>query len=153
MCADPSEHRMENSAQCFCYLFAIGKIRHNKYNEVERMSDCMVCHEVITQPLCATCHEQQVAAWLMERCPERPELLLQLVDRREELEGMHGSTSCIKCKGTMDLCSYCYTLHIFSWVKSILPESCEEFARIFFDGCDRAHIEERLTPRVVQIVV
>jgi succinate dehydrogenase/fumarate reductase-like Fe-S protein len=101
-----------------------------------------VCNDVITQPLCPACHEEQVVAWLMERAPEHPEYLLTLTERREELEGLHGTTTCIKCKCAMDVCSYCYALHFYEWVKKELPEHAMSFATHFFDGWNRDTIEQ-----------
>ena len=94
------------------------------------MPACVVCDEVVTQPLCASCLGRGIASWLQEKRPARPELLLQL----EELTGevlAPGETTCIRCGNPMGLCSACYTAHIHAWMARSLPDLAGEFLAIF----------------------
>ncbi len=93
--------------------------------------ECVVCEEVMTQPLCAACLEEEVAAWLQERVPERPELLFRLRDVGEELGSFGGTMRCFKCKGVMTVCGRCYAEHVDAWLARVQPLLIPEFRVLF----------------------
>ena len=95
------------------------------------MPACVACDEVITQPICANCLREEIATWLQERVPERPELLLRLEELTEEILAFGGETGCIKCRNPMSLCSHCYTEHIYAWVVEQFPRLAPEFRMHF----------------------
>ncbi len=90
---------------------------------------CVVCEEVITQPLCGSCLAQQVATWLLER--GEPGSLPGLAEATAEVLVREGVTSCIKCRAPMGLCSHCYLLHIGAWLAERHPTLVEEFTSLF----------------------
>ena len=104
------------------------------------MPACVICDEVVTQPLCASCLERGIASWLQEKHPERPELLLQLEELTEEVLA-DGETTCIRCGNPMGLCSACYTQHIRDWMRRTLPNLAAEFMAIFSLDPAFAHTE------------
>ncbi len=97
------------------------------------MPACETCGETITQPLCGACLGREMAAWLQERVPERPELLLQLEDLTDDVLG-DGDENCIKCRGPMRVCGRCYAESVFSWVTRSLPFHAPEFETLFLGG-------------------
>lgn len=98
------------------------------------MPTCEVCDDVITQPLCARCLEQQVATWLWEQMPEESNLFTTLSNLRDELCTLGGVTDCIKCGMAMSVCSFCYTEHVHRWVKKHYPHLEPEFRTLFYYG-------------------
>lgn len=94
------------------------------------MPACVVCDEVITQPLCGACLAQQVATWLVERAVPAT-ALRDLADVTEDILVRHGVTQCIKCGSPMGVCSYCYLVHVRSWLSLTLPELVPEFSSLF----------------------
>ncbi len=112
------------------------------------MPTCQVCDEVITQPLCAACLERQVSCWLRERLPAQPELLRRLEELGEEVRHPGGATWCIRCHAPMSVCSYCYTQHIFAWIREAFPRLADEFLALFSLTLGHAGYE-RLPRRLV----
>jgi len=100
-----------------------------KNQELLEMSECALCNEVITNPVCIDCVENEIAAWLYE---VKPELVKELRRKSEEIDLDYGETHCILCKNYMSICTFCYTNHIFEWLKIRVPEFIREF-RTFFD--------------------
>jgi len=86
-----------------------------------------MCNEVVTNPVCMNCVEKEVEAWLSE---VRPALVEELKAKTEEIEISFGDTNCILCNDKMCICTYCYTNHIFNWLKKY-PELIIEFRMIF----------------------
>ncbi|NQU98393.1 hypothetical protein HQ533_02915 [Candidatus Woesearchaeota archaeon] len=92
------------------------------------MSECIVCNEAITNPVCMGCVEEEIKAWL---CEVKPELVEELYTKTEEIDSGFGETSCILCHNWMSVCTYCYTIHIFDWLKIRAPELSKSFRTIF----------------------
>lgn len=91
------------------------------------MEECVLCNEVITNPVCMSCVETEMKVWLQER---KPDLIEELKTKTFELALDLGETNCVLCKNNMSVCTFCYTQHIRSWLKEY-PELLEEF-KIFF---------------------
>lgn len=75
--------------------------------------DCMLCKEPVTNPVCQDCLAQAIEQWLHEEAPEKIE---GLHTETEMIKSPHG-VRCIKCHKHFEICTYCYTKHIFNWLK------------------------------------
>ncbi|MBC8494695.1 hypothetical protein H8D36_00915 [archaeon] len=93
------------------------------------MSECLICEEVITNPVCTECLQKEMETWLYET---RPDLMEELQNRSFELFFDRGNTNCLVCKTEMSICPYCFTDHIRSWVIEKCPELLDKF-NIFFN--------------------
>lgn len=95
------------------------------------MSECVVCEQVITNPVCPDCLEQEVKTWLYE---VKPELVAEAEDKTTDIAWKAGSSTCILCKDKMTLCPYCYLKHIESLVKydSKLKDQFQTFFNFSF---------------------
>ncbi|MBU1201001.1 MAG: hypothetical protein KJ583_07555 [Nanoarchaeota archaeon] len=91
------------------------------------MNECIVCREVITNPVCVECIEMEIQTWLYEVKPELVEELNRVTD---EINFKFGDTSCILCKEDMSVCTYCYIHHILTWLEKH-PYLIGEFKRLF----------------------
>lgn len=78
-----------------------------------------------------------MTTWVWEKYPERVELLLELDDITDDVKVAGGFTTCIKCAMPMAVCSYCYTEHVFSWIRTNLPDLADEFHTLFRYGNDK----------------
>lgn len=76
--------------------------------------DCVLCKEPVTNPVCQDCLEEAVEQWLWEVAPEKVEGLHEETD----IVRAHGGVSCIRCKREFSVCTYCYTKHVFNWLRS-----------------------------------
>lgn len=78
-------------------------------------SECVMCEETITNPICPACLQEGVQQWLLEQGQA------QLADDVNELTrgvfANNGDAFCIKCDSVMSLCAYCYTKEVFNLVK------------------------------------
>lgn len=99
------------------------------------MGACVVCKEQITNPLSPERLAEQMKTWLME---SKPELINGLDKKTDELlPCSHEDDFCIVTGKRMSICPYCYTEHIFNWLRSIKLEAklMTEFLTYFhFDG-------------------
>lgn len=91
------------------------------------MSECILCEEAITNPVCMDCVEKEIETWLQE---VQPGLVNELKTKTEEIRLGLGKTYCILCDSDMCICTYCYTAHIFSWLKKY-PKLVKEFRMLF----------------------
>lgn len=100
------------------------------------MQECVLCRECITNPLCSSCVDVQLLDWLGEVSPS---LLRDFVVESKLDLGVFNNNACIKCRGFMDVCTYCYTEHVLSWLKSKNVSSAleEEFVRFFHFDLER----------------
>ena len=78
------------------------------------MGECVVCRETVTNPVCPSCLSAEIGAWLEET---KPELLERFNEASKEMDlVLFNEETCILCKQGMDVCTYCYTEHIFNWL-------------------------------------
>ena len=104
-------------------------------------AECVVCDEVITQPLCAPCVTDEMEVWLQE---VRPDLVDEMKTVASEMWISRGEMSCILCKDNMDVCTYCFTLHILNWLQD-KPELVPRFLQYFnFDLHYQGYAKELL---------
>ena len=101
------------------------------------MQECVLCKENITNPLCPNCISDQVITWLKE---VKPEIVEELRQETKKLDlGLFNKNECIKCKGFMDICTYCYTEHVFEWLKKkhTSKNTENEFIKFFHFDLER----------------
>lgn len=91
------------------------------------MRECIVCNQVITNPVCVDCMEKEVEVWLFE---SKPDLINELKDKTFEINLNSGETDCVLCGNQMCICTYCYSEHLLSWLKKY-PELASKFRKIF----------------------
>lgn len=97
---------------------------------------CLLCHEVITNPVCPQCLQAEMVHWLKER---RPELLPELL--AFNAEPYFTGTKCIICGSSMNICAHCYSADVFLWLKDISKELAEEFMDCFnFELKEHSHL-------------
>ena len=109
------------------------------------MQECVLCEEYITNPLCPDCIADQVSTWLRE---VKPELVEELRKETKKLTlSIFNENKCIKCKGFMDICTYCYTEHVFYWLKSQETQSdaTNEFVKFFHFDLERKGYSKSIT--------
>ena len=94
------------------------------------MEECVLCKEHITNPLCPECVGEQVKTWLFE---VRPDLVSALdIETSKMSLGLFNNNTCISCKKHMDVCTYCYTEHVFEWIGPLVEKNdLSEFLRFF----------------------
>ena len=76
--------------------------------------DCVLCKEPVTNPVCQDCLAEAIEQWLHESAPEKID---GLRNETEVLAYAHG-VKCIRCKHEFAVCTYCYTKHIFNWLRN-----------------------------------
>jgi hypothetical protein len=87
------------------------------------MSECVLCRETVTNPICMDCVNEGIEQWLKEK--NLPALDLDSF-------GVEGE-SCIRCKKSIDVCLYCHTKQVLDLLKirktdvSIIKEFVEFF--------------------------
>jgi len=82
-----------------------------------KVGACVMCGQQITNPLSPERLAEQMTTWLVET---KPELIEALNNKSEEIiPCVQGEDTCIVTGRRMDLCTYCYTEHIFDWLVEI----------------------------------
>ena len=83
---------------------------------------CVLCEEVITNPLCPCCLNEEAQQWLKEQGQDA------LANETHWISSglvQNGSTNCIKCKNPMAVCTYCTTqdmMHVVKHNKRLLEQ-------------------------------
>ena len=78
------------------------------------MSECVLCQEYVTNPVCSECLGKGVGQWLQENFPEKVVDFKALT--KNIPKGTYEDDRCIKCQKKMSVCTYCYTEEIFTWL-------------------------------------
>ncbi len=111
--------------------------------EVVKMGACVLCEQQITNPICPERLESQMKTWLLET---KPELIEELEEESRVFSKCADSEDvCIITKRHMNVCVYCYTEHIFNWLKQTNAdkETLSEFMQYFnFDLGWKGYYEE-----------
>lgn len=83
---------------------------------------CVLCEEVITNPLCPCCLNEEAQQWLMEQG------YAALADETHWIASslvQNGNVRCIKCQNPMAVCTYCTTqdlMHVVKRNKDLLKQ-------------------------------
>jgi hypothetical protein len=81
---------------------------------------CLICDEVISNPICTDCINAEIKDWLLER-------EIELIEDNNVI----GSTICCICGKNIDICPSCYTNDLYSMIKTKYPHLQEQFKTYF----------------------
>ncbi|MFA5176017.1 MAG: hypothetical protein WC413_02030 [Candidatus Nanoarchaeia archaeon] len=100
--------------------------------KMREIQPCVICDEVITNPICLDCLAREVEFWLRDRDPS---LLPEVRKIRHELNVYDNfqetSETCIKCKMEMNICPHCYCTKLLKLFQTKSPELVELFRKAF----------------------
>ncbi|HLC75083.1 MAG TPA: hypothetical protein VJH88_04485 [Candidatus Nanoarchaeia archaeon] len=89
-------------------------------------NSCVVCEEVITNPICPDCLARQMRAWLSEVKPA----LAGTIDGGY----VPGETNCLFCSKDMGICAHCYSRDVYEQLMLSDEKIAKEFmARFDFE--------------------
>ncbi len=90
--------------------------------------ECLLCGDVITNPICHACLGSEVEEWLSERMPK---LVPKLNKTGEMFDSYtHPGTNCILCGNNMNVCTHCYCYEVNKLFENY-PRLAEEFIEFF----------------------
>ena len=90
--------------------------------------ECLLCGDVITNPICFRCLEGEVEEWLSGRMPK---LVPRLKKTGEVFKSYtHTGTRCILCGDNMNVCTHCYCYEVNKLFENY-PRLTEEFVEFF----------------------
>ena len=88
--------------------------------------NCIVCQEIITNPLCSNCLGDQMRVMLGERDKELADAIIT--------SSVEGDINCIKCSNPMGLCAHCFCRDVYDYLDEKKHPLAKEFmARFDFD--------------------
>ena len=94
------------------------------------MQECVVCEQVITNPLCVDCLGEEIKSWLVEK-GKSSSIIKRLDLFTQSLHSSEG-VSCVHCKGKTRVCPSCYTKEVYELLKEELTrEELEEYDLYF----------------------
>ena len=84
---------------------------------------CVVCNEIITNPICPDCLAEKMQYWLAENNPKLA----------RNIKGYHldGPTKCIFCGKGMSICAHCFSRDIYDYLEEKSQRLAKEFAARF----------------------
>lgn len=93
------------------------------------MSECVLCTETATNPLCMGCVNEGIEQWLKEQ---------NLPVLKQDFFGVEGD-HCIRCTKAIDVCLYCHTKQVFDWLKdqNVQKDKLMEFLEFFHFDLDK----------------
>ncbi|HIG98434.1 TPA: hypothetical protein HA231_03350 [Candidatus Woesearchaeota archaeon] len=102
-----------------------GKMHSGAYSSKH---ECLLCGDVITNPICYTCLESEVKDWLEDRMPQ----LVPTVKKTGRMFASyaHQGTRCILCGDNMNVCTHCYCYEVNKLFQNY-PRLAEEFVEFF----------------------
>jgi|SRR3989344_5155786 len=77
---------------------------------------CVLCGEVITNPICINCLEKEIEYWLMDKKPRTISMIRYSTKNFNSYA--HDVTNCVICGNNMNVCPHCYVKEISSMIKS-----------------------------------
>jgi ferredoxin len=99
--------------------------------EVLKMGECVLCRETVTNPVCPECLAEEMAAWLGE---SRPDLVDGLrLKTKGMAQHLFDDNKCVLCGKDLDVCSYCFTEHIFEWLLSLKEHALLKEYMVYFN--------------------
>jgi len=77
---------------------------------------CVLCGEVITNPICVNCLEREMEHWLMDK---KVKTMFMVRDSTKNFNSYtHDVMKCIICGKNMNVCPHCYVKEISGMIKS-----------------------------------
>lgn len=93
------------------------------------MSQCVVCEEVITNPVCSECLTTEIRQWLVDKKPSLVPLFEDKIDIFDSYT--HKSSACVICMGDMNVCPHCLCMEVYLWLQEDYRQYAEEFLDLF----------------------
>ncbi len=90
---------------------------------------CLICDEVITNPICPVCLGNEMANWLYEQDNSLDGDFTGVVSNN--LRFGHDITSCIICKKEMNICPHCFSKEVYEMLLEKNPMIAEKFRQCF----------------------
>ena len=90
--------------------------------------ECLLCGDVIANPICFRCLEGDVEEWLGDRLPKLVPRLKKTGDVFRSYA--HSGTRCILCGDNMNVCTHCYCYEVNKLFENY-PRLAEEFIEFF----------------------
>ncbi|MEM2932755.1 MAG: hypothetical protein QW622_00885 [Candidatus Pacearchaeota archaeon] len=87
---------------------------------INRVELCLICQEAIFTPICPKCLTKEVNTWAIQSLKGKKYEKLRHEIGSEMLRLSKydfPSTKCIKCKGNVFICPYCFTESIYEIIK------------------------------------
>ncbi len=85
------------------------------------MGTCVLCEEQITTPLGPERLGEEIATWMREAYPAQLDNFRKASDELLFTGNKNGLDKCIITHKPMQVCTYCYTEHVFKWLLSTKP--------------------------------
>ena len=90
--------------------------------------ECLLCGDVITNPICYTCLEGEIEEWLSNKMPK---LVPKLKKTGKTFSSYtHRGTTCILCGSNMNVCTHCYCYEVHKMFDNY-PKLADEFVNFF----------------------
>ena len=105
-------------------------------------TSCLVCGEVITNPVCTECLANEIEDLLFSKNPNlipHIKLLSRIVEPREE-----NLTTCIFCGEKIDTCMFCFVQDILELLQNSCPELIDSFLEHFSYGAAYKEVPEEV---------
>jgi len=86
---------------------------------------CVLCNEVITNPICLDCLGNAMQQWAEIT---KPGLEKKIKEKLELFNSYtHKVTTCVVCGKNINICAHCLSNKIFKWLERNHPETTESF--------------------------
>lgn len=80
-----------------------------------QIGDCVVCGDVITNPICVSCLQKEMEHWLLDRKPEVSSLIKNTTACFKSYT--HDVMECVICGENMNVCAHCYSKDVIDFIK------------------------------------
>lgn len=77
--------------------------------------ECVVCCDVITNPVCISCLQIEMEHWLLDRKPAIVSLIRNTTTCFKSYT--HDVIKCVICGGNMNVCAHCYSKDVIDFIK------------------------------------
>ena len=90
---------------------------------------CPVCMDVIDNPICPECIQEEIEQWLSNKSPRYMDNLRKSITHFDNKD-VNGP-KCIKCGKQVEICPYCFMKELNNIIKETYPELLDEFHTFF----------------------
>lgn len=91
--------------------------------------NCLVCGDVITNPICTECLAKQIEDWLASKNPELIPQIRFLAKIADSEEGNH--SFCLFCGKRIDTCMFCFVQDVLELLQQEYPGLVDSFLKHF----------------------